>query len=56
VSDIEPACRASQNRALVYDPKRDLVLLVLGSGGDAGHTFVYAMRYRHGKARFVGAR
>ena len=56
VSDIESARRASQNRALVYDPKRDLVLLVLGSGGDAGHTFVYAMRYRHGKARFVEAR
>ena len=56
MSDIESARRASQNRALVYDPKRDLVLLVLGSGGDAGHTFVYAMRYRHGKARFVEAR
>jgi hypothetical protein len=56
LSDIEPARGASQNRALVYDPKRDLVLLVLGSGGDAGDTLVYAMRYRHGKARFVEAR
>ena len=56
VSGIEPERRASQNRALVYDPKRDLVLLVLGTGGDAGDTFVYAMRYRHGKARFIHAR
>jgi hypothetical protein len=56
VSGIEPERRASQNRALVYDPKRDLVLLVLGTGGDAGDTFVYAMRYRHGKARFIPAR
>jgi hypothetical protein len=47
VTGIEPERRASQNRALVYDPKRDLALLVLGSGGDAGQTFVYAMRYRH---------
>jgi NAD(P)H-hydrate repair Nnr-like enzyme with NAD(P)H-hydrate epimerase domain len=39
----------------VYDPKRDLVLLVLGTGGDAGDTFVYAMRYRHAKALFINA-
>jgi hypothetical protein len=53
VTGIETARRASQNRALVYDAKRDLVLLVLGAGGDAGATEVYAMRYRHGQARFV---
>ena len=33
VAGIEPARRASQNRALVYDPKRDLLLLVLGRRG-----------------------
>ena len=53
VAGIEAARRASQNRALVYDPKRDLVLLVLGGGGDAGVTQVYAMRYSHARARFT---
>ena len=51
VTGIEPARRAGQNRAMVYDPKRDLVLLVLGTGGDDGKTFVYAMRYRHGRSK-----
>ena len=53
MTGIEPERRASQNRAMVYDPKRDLVLLVLGTGGDEGRAFVYAMRYRHAGARFV---
>jgi hypothetical protein len=52
VSGIETQRRASQNRAMVYDPKRNLVLLVLGTGGDAGQAFVYALRYRHASARF----
>jgi hypothetical protein len=38
--------RAGQNRAMVYDAKRDLVLLVLGGGGDAGQAIVYATRFR----------
>jgi hypothetical protein len=53
VTGIETARRASQNRALVYDPKRDLILLVLGGGGDAGITLVYAMRYSHAHATFI---
>jgi hypothetical protein len=39
-----PRSAASQNRAMVYDPKRDLVLLVIG--GDQGQAAVYGMRYR----------
>ncbi len=41
-----------QNRAMVYDPKHDLVLLVLGTGGDTGKALVYALRYRHAMAKF----
>ncbi len=38
--------KVGQNRAMVYDPKRDLVLLVLGGrGGDVGEASVYALRY-----------
>ncbi len=44
---IEREQRANQNRAMVYDPKHNLVLLVLGNGGDQGSAFVYAMRYQH---------
>ncbi len=40
-----PPGSAGQNRAMVYDAKRDLVLLVLGRGGDAGRATVYALRY-----------
>ena len=40
----DPAQRTGQNRAMVYDPKRDAVLLVLGTGGDAGRASVYALR------------
>jgi hypothetical protein len=41
-----PPGAAGQNRAMVYDPQRDLVLLVLGTGGDSGKASVYALRYR----------
>ncbi|MBI3697326.1 MAG: hypothetical protein HY238_21125, partial [Acidobacteria bacterium] len=47
MTEIESPRRASQNRAMVYDAERDLVLLVLGTGGDAGKAYVYAMRYRN---------
>jgi hypothetical protein len=50
---IDAGLAAGQNRALVYDPKRDLVLMVLGTGGDKGKTAVFAMRYRHDQAKFV---
>jgi hypothetical protein len=50
--DISPPGPLTQNRALVYDPGHDLVLLVLGSSGDAGRARVYGLRYRHGAARF----
>lgn len=42
----EPAEKAGQNRAMVYDAKRDVVLLVLGASGNTAKTSVYAMRYR----------
>ncbi|MCW5982091.1 MAG: hypothetical protein KIT09_28655 [Bryobacteraceae bacterium] len=38
--------RASQNRAMVYDPARNLVFLVLGGRGDTGIASVFALRYR----------
>ena len=41
-----PAGSAGQNRAMVYDPQRDLVLLVLGNTGDSGTASVYALRFR----------
>ncbi len=53
MAEIEPAQRADQNRALVYDLKRDLVLLVLGTSGDDGNAVVYALRYRQASARFL---
>jgi len=37
--------RVGENRAMVYDPKRDLILLVLGERGDEGIAQVYALRY-----------
>lgn len=42
----DPPQRAGQNRAMVYDAKRDIVLLVLGAGGDTGRASVWALRYR----------
>jgi hypothetical protein len=50
---IDPALAAGQNRALVYDPKRDVVLMVLGTRGDQGKAMVFALRYRHEDAKFV---
>lgn len=50
---VEPRRAAGQNRALVYDPKRDLVLMVLGEPGDAGKALVFALRYQHNEAKFV---
>jgi hypothetical protein len=45
----EPRVAAGQNRALVYDAARDLVLLVVGAN-DRGEARVYAMRYRQNQA------
>lgn len=41
-----PPGASGQNRAMVYDPQRDLILLVLGAGGDTGKATVHALRYR----------
>ena len=42
---------AGQNRAMAYDPERDLVLMVLGEDrSDKGAAVVYALRYRGGDA------
>ena len=43
--DSKPESTVGQNRAVVYDPKRGVVLLVLGAGGDDGLARVYALRY-----------
>jgi hypothetical protein len=56
MTDIDPRRRAGQNRAMVYDPGHDLVLLVLGPGGDAGPSAVFAMRYRHAQAQYFAAK
>ena len=50
MTEVAPRQRASQNRSLVYDAKHDLLLLVLGTGGDAGPSVVFAMRYRRTQA------
>ena len=46
----------NENRAMVYDAKHDVVLLVLGAGGDEGKAVVYGMRYQPeaGKQRTHG--
>ncbi len=49
---VAPSQMAGQNRAVVYDPKRNLVFLVLGEHGDEGKANVYALRYRQSSARF----
>jgi hypothetical protein len=51
MTEVTPQRRASQNRSMVYDAKRGLVLLVLGRGGDGGPSAVFAMRYRAGEAK-----
>jgi hypothetical protein len=35
---------------MLYDAKRDVVLLVLGAGGDTGRASVYALKYRNAEA------
>ena len=40
-----PAPKVGENRAMVYDAKRDLILLVLGERGDDGLAQVYALRW-----------
>jgi hypothetical protein len=50
----EPRVAAGQNRALVYDAQRDLVLLVIGAGGDQGKALVFGMRYRQDQAKALG--
>jgi hypothetical protein len=55
-----------QNRAVVYDPKRDLVYLILGPGGNEGipamavtrlgKAVVFALRYRRAAARSATGR
>ncbi|MFC1563193.1 kelch repeat-containing protein [candidate division KSB1 bacterium] len=43
-----------QNRAITYDSKHNLVLMVLGErSGDVGKAVVYALRYSHSKAELV---
>jgi hypothetical protein len=46
---------AGQNRAFTYDPKHNLILMVLGErvGSDVGSVRVYALRYNHGTAQLV---
>jgi len=38
--------RMGWNHALVYDARRDLILLVAGAGGDTGTASVYALRFK----------
>ena len=44
-----------QNRAITYDPKHNVVLMVLGerSSGDLDNAEIYALRYNHKKALFA---
>jgi len=53
--DVSQRAIAGQNRALTYDSKNNLILMVLGSrsGSDVGSVAVYALRYNHGKAKIV---
>ncbi len=52
ITGIEPRGIVSENRAMVYDPKRDVIFLVLGIGGDDGKAIVYALRYHHSSSKF----
>ncbi len=40
-----PVPANGQNRAMVYDPKRDMLLLVAGTGGSSSDAAVYALRF-----------
>jgi hypothetical protein len=45
------ADRVGQNRAWTYDPRHNLVFMVLGaSAGDRGATEVFGLRYSHNGA------
>jgi hypothetical protein len=48
---IDPRIARGQNRALLYDTNRDLVLVVLGAN-DRSQSLVFALRYRHDQATF----
>jgi hypothetical protein len=37
------------NDALIYDARRDLILLVAGASGDTGKASVYALRFKDRK-------
>jgi hypothetical protein len=53
-SGKRPADVVGQNRAWTYDPKHNLVLMVLGDrGGDQAKAQVFALRYDHSQAKFV---
>ena len=52
---LEEVDYSGHNRALLYDEKRDLVLLVIGARGNEGQAHVFALRYRHKDATFVTA-
>ncbi len=41
---------SSQNRAMVYDPRHNVVLLVLGGRGDMGKASVFALSYNNATA------
>jgi hypothetical protein len=43
----DPPQRAGQNRAMVYDAGRGVLLLVLGVGGNDGRASVLVLRYRN---------
>jgi hypothetical protein len=38
--------RMGWNHALVYDAKRELILMVAGASGDTGKASVYALRFK----------
>jgi hypothetical protein len=52
LAGAEAVPKVVENRALVYDPTHDLVLMVLGPHGDGGTAELYALRYRHAEASF----
>ena len=49
---IDPRIARGQNRALLYDPNRGLVFVVLGAN-DRSQSLVFALRYRHDQAKFI---
>jgi hypothetical protein len=48
--------QAGQNRAMVYDARHDVVLLVLGGRGDLGKASVLGLRYRHASVPFAAGK